>query len=140
MNFNITLTNIQSQAKKILEHIRSEHSEANCIAFFGKMGSGKTTFIKALCSELQVVDTVTSPTFAIINEYQTRNEKLVYHFDFYRIEKIEEVFDLGYEDYFYSYNYCLIEWAELIEGLLPENYVKITITEIDSETRLFNIR
>jgi tRNA threonylcarbamoyladenosine biosynthesis protein TsaE len=103
------------------------------IAFYGKMGAGKTTFIKALCEELGVEDVITSPTFAIVNEYSLplggRLEGALYHFDFYRIKKIEEVYDMGYEDYFYSGNLCLIEWPELIEDLLPENALRVTIEE-----------
>lgn len=98
------------------------------IAFYGKMGAGKTTFIKALCEELGVEDVITSPTFAIVNEY-TVDSQSIYHFDFYRIKKIEEVYDMGYEDYFYSGNLCLIEWPELIEELLPENALRVTIEE-----------
>lgn len=103
------------------------------IAFYGKMGAGKTTFIKALCEELGAEDVITSPTFAIVNEYSLplggRLEGALYHFDFYRIKKIEEVYDMGYEDYFYSGNLCLIEWPELIEDLLPENALRVTIEE-----------
>ncbi len=96
-------------------------------AFQAPMGAGKTTFIKALCKQLQVVDVVCSPTFAIVNEYKTVSGEPVYHFDFYRINKISEVFDIGYEDYFYSNAYCFLEWTENITPLLPERYVQITI-------------
>lgn len=100
------------------------------IAFYGKMGAGKTTFIKAFCEELGVEDVITSPTFAIVNEYTVAADSSpVYHFDFYRIKKLEEVYDMGYEDYFYSGNLCLIEWPELIEDLLPENALRVTIEE-----------
>lgn len=105
-------------------------------AFYGKMGAGKTTFIKAVCRELGVEDNVNSPSFAIINEYRsTAMAKPIYHFDFYRIKKIEEVFDLGYEEYFYSDALCFIEWPELIEELLPEEAKKITITENSDGSR-----
>jgi len=97
-------------------------------AFYGEMGAGKTTFIKALCNQLQVTDMVTSPTFAIINEYQTAHSLKVFHFDFYRIKNLEEVYNLGYEDYFYSDQYCFIEWPELVEELLPEHIVKVRIS------------
>jgi tRNA threonylcarbamoyladenosine biosynthesis protein TsaE len=96
-------------------------------AFYGKMGAGKTTFIQSVCKALGSEDTVTSPTFALINEYKTGDRKSVFHFDFYRIKDLEEVFDLGYEDYLYSGSYCLIEWPELIEPLLPENIIKVKI-------------
>ena len=110
------------------------------IAFYGKMGAGKTTFIKALCEELGVEDVITSPTFAIVNEYSLplggRLEGTLYHFDFYRIKKIEEVYDMGYEDYFYSGNLCLIEWPELIEDLLPEDALRVTIEEQPDGSRI----
>ena len=104
------------------------------------MGAGKTTFIKAICEELGVNDVITSPTFAIINEYRTSPkgrlvEATIYHFDFYRIKKLEEVYDMGYEDYFYSGALCFIEWPELIEELLPEDTVKVCITENGDGTR-----
>lgn len=104
-------------------------------AFYGNMGAGKTTFIKAICEELGVTDTVTSPTFAIINEYTSPTEGSIYHFDFYRIKKLEEVFDMGFEDYFYSGNLCFIEWPELIEDILPAEAVKVTITQLPDGTR-----
>ena len=99
------------------------------IAFYGKMGAGKTTFIKAICEELGVEDVITSPTFAIVNEYSLPSQEALYHFDFYRIKKLEDVYDMGYEDYFYSGNLCLIEWPELIEELLPEDALRVTIEE-----------
>ena len=103
---------------------------AHVFAFYGAMGAGKTTFIKAVCEELGVEDVITSPTFAIVNEYQSATTgALIYHFDFYRIKKLEEVYDMGYEDYFYSGALCFIEWPELIEELLPEDAVKVTIRE-----------
>jgi tRNA threonylcarbamoyladenosine biosynthesis protein TsaE len=98
-------------------------------AFYGKMGAGKTTFIKALCLKLGVIDNISSPTFSIINEYKTKKDESIFHFDFYRIKNINEAFDLGYEDYFYSNSFCFIEWPEKIEELLPENCLKITIEE-----------
>jgi tRNA threonylcarbamoyladenosine biosynthesis protein TsaE len=99
-------------------------------AFYGKMGAGKTTFIKAVCEELGVTDVINSPTFAIVNEYRSDEAgELIYHFDFYRIKKLEEVYDMGYEDYFYSGAVCFIEWPELIEELLPGNAVRVDIEE-----------
>jgi len=97
-------------------------------ALYGAMGAGKTTFIKAVCRVLGVVDIVQSPTFSIINEYKTVTGDPVFHFDFYRIRKTEEVFDIGYEDYLYSGSYCFIEWPEMIENLLPEGTVRIRIS------------
>mgnify|MGYP002589789197 FL=1 len=105
-------------------------------ALYGKMGAGKTTFVKALCKELGVEDVVTSPTFAVINEYRSDIAgELIYHFDFYRIKKLEEVYDMGYEDYFYSGALCFIEWPELVEELLPGNTVKVTIEELEDGSR-----
>lgn len=110
--------------------------EDRVFAFYGAMGAGKTTFIKALCHELGSADYVTSPTFALINEYTTSNGSVIYHFDFYRIKKIEEAFDLGYEDYIYSGNYCFIEWPEMIESLLPEGIVEVRIREAEKGVRI----
>ena len=111
--------------------------ENTVFAFYGKMGAGKTTFIKAVCEELGVEDVITSPTFAIVNEYRSDTTgELIYHFDFYRIKKIEEVYDMGYEDYFYSGALCFIEWPELIEELLPEEAVKVTIEENSDGSRI----
>lgn len=105
-------------------------------AFYGEMGAGKTTFIKAICKELGVAETVASPTFAIINEYKGGDGAPIYHFDFYRIHKLEEVFDFGYEDYFYSGHVCFIEWPELVEEILPENMIRLSIRETDSGKRI----
>ena len=110
--------------------------QATVFAFYGKMGAGKTTFIKALCEALGVSDVVNSPTFSIVNEYRSDTTgELVYHFDFYRIEKLEEVYDMGYEDYFYSGALCFIEWPELVEELLPGDAVKVTVTEVEDGSR-----
>ena len=126
-----------------LEHIHEAAREFiaamgdnTVFALYGKMGAGKTTFIKALCQELGVVDVVTSPTFAVINEYRSDIAgELIYHFDFYRIKKLEEVYDMGYEDYFYSGALCFIEWPELVEELLPGNTIKVTIEELEDGSR-----
>ena len=104
------------------------------------MGAGKTTFIKAVCEELGVTDVINSPTFAIINEYRSETAgELIYHFDFYRINKVEEAFDFGYEDYFYSGALCFIEWPELIEELLPMDAVKVTIEEQADGSRVITL-
>ena len=107
------------------------------VCFYGSMGAGKTTLIKAICEEMGVKDVVASPTFALINEYKDRNGKKIFHFDFYRINKIEEVYDFGYEEYFYNpEGLCLIEWPELIEEILPSNGVcKLKITVNPDESR-----
>jgi tRNA threonylcarbamoyladenosine biosynthesis protein TsaE len=104
-------------------------------AFRGEMGAGKTTFIKAICENLGVSDAINSPTFAIVNEYRSDSAELIYHFDFYRINKIEEVFDFGYEDYFYSGSLCFIEWPELIEDLLPSDTVNVQIRALKDGSR-----
>ena len=104
-------------------------------AFYGKMGAGKTTFIKAVCEELGVQDVINSPTFAIVNEYVDGEGEPIYHFDFYRIKNQQEALDIGYEDYVYSGNVCFMEWPELIENLLPDDAVKVTIEE-EEEGRL----
>jgi tRNA threonylcarbamoyladenosine biosynthesis protein TsaE len=98
------------------------------------MGAGKTTFIKAICEALGVDDVITSPTFAIVNEYTAQGSP-IYHFDFYRIKKLEEVYDMGFEDYFYSGELCLIEWPELIEEVLPSDAVKVSIQEKEDGSR-----
>ena len=103
-------------------------------AFYGHMGAGKTTFIKAICEALGVDDVITSPTFAIVNEYTAQGSP-IYHFDFYRIKKLEEVYDMGFEDYFYSGELCLIEWPELIEEVLPSDAVKVSIQEKEDGSR-----
>ena len=103
------------------------------VAFYGSMGVGKTTLIKNLCHRLNVTDEVNSPTFAIVNEYLTDDGEPIYHFDFYRIKKLEEAFDIGYENYFYSGNLCLIEWPEMIETLLPEEYIRVAIEHGDND-------
>lgn len=105
-------------------------------AFYGKMGAGKTTFIKAVCECLGVTDVINSPTFAIVNEYRSETDELIYHFDFYRIKRLEEVYDMGYEDYFYCGALCFIEWPELIEELLPTDAVKVTIEETEGGERV----
>ena len=97
-------------------------------AFYGEMGAGKTTFIKAICNYLNVEDNVSSPTFAIINEYHTKSNEQVFHFDFYRLKNTNELFDIGYEDYFFSNNYCFLEWPEKIEEFLPEGTIIVEIT------------
>ena len=121
-----TLEEIEAAARQFVEAM----GDNTVFAFYGKMGAGKTTFIKAVCTLLGVTDNITSPTFAIVNEYRSDIAgELIYHFDFYRIKKLEEVYDLGYEDYFYSGAVCFIEWPELIEELLPGNTIKVTIEE-----------
>ena len=105
--------------------------------FIKNMGTGKTTFIKAVCEELGVDDVITSPTFAIVNDYtSSKDDSHIFHFDFYRIKKLEEVYDMGYEDYFYSGSLCFIEWPELIEDILPGDAVKVTVTQNEDGGRV----
>ena len=149
------IDHIREAAREFIEHI----GERRVFAFYGKMGAGKTTFVKAICEELGVDDVITSPTFAIINEYTatpptaaanssfslrecgvanfTLHSSLqIYHFDFYRIKKLEEVYDMGYEDYFYSGALCFIEWPELIEDILPDDAVRVSIAEQEDGSRV----
>ena len=127
-----SLDNIRAAAREFVKNM----GEGNVYAFYGKMRAGKTTFIKAICEELGVDDVITSPTFSIVNEYRSETTgELIYHFDFYRIKKLEEVYDMGYEDYFYSGALCFLEWPELIEELLPGSAVKVTITQNDDDSR-----
>lgn len=128
-----SIADIKTAAQEFINNING----STVFAFYGSMGAGKTTFIKAVCECLGVDDVITSPTFAIVNEYHADNDsKVIYHFDFYRIKKLEEVYDMGYEDYFYSGNLCLLEWPELIEDILPENAVKVKIEEQPDGTRI----
>ncbi len=135
----ITIKDIDHIEEAAREFI-GQMGDDTVFAFYGKMGAGKTTFIKALCKLLGVEDEVNSPTFAIINEYRSETTaELIYHFDFYRIKKLEEVYDLGYEDYFYSGALCFIEWPELVEELLPLDAKKVTITENSDGSRTITL-
>ena len=122
---------IRQAAKQFAESM----GENTVFAFYGKMGAGKTTFIKAVCEQLGVQDTVTSPTFAIVNEYEAAQGRPIYHFDFYRIKKVSEAYDMGCEEYFYSGHPCFIEWPELIEEVLPEETVSVTIEALPDGLR-----
>lgn len=127
------LDSIREAAREFIKNM----GQGSVFAFYGSMGAGKTTFVRAICDELGVEDVVTSPTFAIVNEYRSETTgELIYHFDFYRIKKLEEVYDMGYEDYFYSGATCFIEWPELVEELLPEDAIRVTIAETDNGCRL----
>lgn len=136
MNQEISIPSLDSLPKAAEEFV-NKMSDGKVYAFYGKMGAGKTTFIKAICEYLGVEDTVTSPTFAIVNEYtSTKVDYPIYHFDFYRIKKIDEVYDMGYEDYFYSGSLCFLEWPELIDDLLPEDATKVTIEATEEGGRI----
>lgn len=134
----IKINNINSIGEAARDFIK-EIGDRRVFAFYGKMGAGKTTFIKAVCEELGVEDVITSPTFAIVNEYGLPTGESLFHFDFYRIKKLEEVYDMGYEDYFYSGALCFIEWPELIEEVLPDDAVRVTITEAADGSRTVSI-
>jgi tRNA threonylcarbamoyladenosine biosynthesis protein TsaE len=125
------ISELSEAAKVVLSEIKSN----KIICFYGDMGVGKTTFIKEICRVLDVKDNVNSPTFSIVNEYLTSKKQIIYHFDFYRIKDKNEAFDLGYEEYLYSNNLCLIEWPEKVEELMPDNIVKILMTK-DNENRI----
>jgi tRNA threonylcarbamoyladenosine biosynthesis protein TsaE len=131
-----SLKALEVSARRLIDQFPGDR----VFAFYGKMGAGKTTFIQALCRVIGSGDNVTSPTFALINEYKTQDDASIFHFDFYRIKNIEEAFDLGYEDYFYSGNYCFIEWPEKIETLLPQNFVEVKIDVVENETRIISAR
>ncbi|WP_321478519.1 tRNA (adenosine(37)-N6)-threonylcarbamoyltransferase complex ATPase subunit type 1 TsaE [uncultured Bacteroides sp.] len=131
-----SLEQIHKAAKQFISAI----GENTVFALYGKMGAGKTTFVKAICEELGITDVINSPTFAIVNEYRSEETaELIYHFDFYRINKLEEVYDMGYEDYFYSGALCFIEWPELVEELLPGNTMKVIIEEQEDGSRTVTI-
>ena len=128
MNMDISINSLEEIGKAAQEFVAAM-GDRKVFAFYGKMGAGKTTFIKAVCEELGVEDVINSPTFAIVNEYVDGKGDPIYHFDFYRIKNQQEVLDIGYEDYVYSGNVCFMEWPELIENLLPDDAVKVTIEE-----------
>lgn len=128
-----SLDEIAKAAKTFAQAI----GQRRIFAFEGKMGAGKTTFIKALCLHLGVQDAINSPTFAIVNEYEDGQGKPIYHFDFYRLKQLSEAYDMGCEEYFYSGNLCLIEWPDIVESLLPEDTVNVKIEEIaDGKRRI----
>lgn len=126
------LSSIEDAASELIEQIGGR----KVVAFYGEMGAGKTTLISEICRQLGVNEKVCSPSFAIVNVYKTDDNKPIYHFDFYRIRKIEEAYDFGYEEYFYSGDLCLIEWPELVEELLPEDTLRLEIMAIDQNIRI----
>lgn len=131
---DVGLKDLPAAAIRISEIIREE----TIVAFYGEMGAGKTTLIKEICKALDSDDNVTSPTFSLMNEYRTESGKNIFHFDFYRIQSLAEVYDMGYEDFFFSGNLCLIEWPEKIKQLLPENCLRINIT-VENNLRIITV-
>lgn len=131
---NIKIESLDKIDAAAIEFIKAM-GDNTVFAFHGEMGAGKTTFIKAICENLGVTDSINSPTFAIVNEYRSDSAELIYHFDFYRINKIEEAFDFGYEDYFYSGSLCFIEWPEKIESLLPNDTVNVHVKAQEDGSR-----
>lgn len=126
------------EIKNAAQNFLNENKGIKQFAFYGGMGAGKTTFIKELCELLGSTDVVTSPTFSLINEYHTSNDFKIFHFDFYRIEEIEEVYNIGYEDYFFSEEYVFVEWPELVEKLLPQTMTKVKIEVLSDGSRQIN--
>lgn len=129
-----SLSDLPTLAAQLLSHAGTE----KVFLFHGDMGAGKTTFIKSLCESLGVTGSVTSPTFAIINEYAGTNDK-IYHFDFYRLKTQTEALDMGAEEYFYSGDYCFIEWPEKIPDMLPEHYINVSLKVLNDDSREISV-
>ena len=136
------INSIEQAAREFIDYISSsDEIQSNIFAFYGKMGAGKTTFITALCHELGVKeDVVNSPTFTIVNEYKSAKGFPIYHFDFYRLNKPQEAYDIGIEEYFASNGLCLMEWPEKIEEILPESTVRVNIEELPDKSRILSIK
>jgi tRNA threonylcarbamoyladenosine biosynthesis protein TsaE len=134
MNTTYSLKDLSSIAKEVIAS-----AEHRMLLFYGDMGVGKTTLIKEICTQLGVLDTISSPTFSLVNEYQTNKNETVYHFDFYRIENQEEAYDIGIEDYFDSNHWCLVEWPENVENLVPLEFVEIQLSRLDNNQRNIQI-
>lgn len=136
----LTIRNLQTikfTAKQFVTHLKNNPEKVYC--FNGKMGAGKTTFIKAICQEMGVTETVNSPTFSIINEYEANDGQIIYHFDCYRINKVQDALNFGAEEYLYSGNYCFIEWSENIASILPDDAVNVEIEEMEDGVRMVTI-
>ena len=134
-----SLEEIGTAAQGFVQYISSSDLQSNIFAFFGQMGAGKTTFIKAICKELGVADDVNSPTFTIVNEYRAAKGFPIYHFDFYRINKIAEAYDIGIDEYFSGDGLCLIEWPEKINEILPEDCFQVFVYVDDEGNRTIEI-
>jgi tRNA threonylcarbamoyladenosine biosynthesis protein TsaE len=130
-----SLDELEKAAKTFLSIVKG----CKAFAFYGPMGSGKTTLIKAICHELGAIDLVTSPTFALVNEYRTNSGDMIYHLDLYRINSIRELHEIGYEEYFYSEHYLFVEWPEIAETLLPESVIRVILEDTGTYTRMVRI-
>tara|TARA_B100000795_G_scaffold262789_1_gene241099 strand:+ start:763 stop:1170 length:408 start_codon:yes stop_codon:yes gene_type:complete len=135
MNKNYSLEDLSLIAAEIISSAKSK-----TLLFYGEMGVGKTTLIKEICKELKVQDSISSPTFSLVNEYQTSTNEKVFHFDFYRIKDLEEALDMGIEEYFYNNDWCLIEWPGNIENLLPLEAVEVHLTILDNRKRNIQLK
>lgn len=134
-SFSLTLDNAEKVAAQFINSLENHRK----LAFYGSMGAGKTTFITALCKHLDATDLVSSPTFAIVNEYQTKTENTIFHFDFYRIENAEELYDIGFEEYTQDNAWCFIEWPEKAEELIPADFLKVDISISSDGSRLLQL-
>lgn len=134
MQKTYTLKQLPEIAKKIIETVNGK-----ILLFNGEMGAGKTTLIKEVVKQLGVKEVASSPTFSLVNEYQTNNKEIIYHFDFYRINNEDEAFDIGFEDYLYSDSWCFIEWGNKVENLLPLDIININISVNDDNQRTIQI-
>jgi len=130
-----SLENLSEIATAVITSVKNK-----TLLFYGEMGVGKTTLIKEICKQLGVLDNISSPTFSLVNEYQTKNNESIFHFDFYRIEEEEEALDMGIDDYFYNNNWCLIEWPENVENLLPLEVVEIHLSVLEDGQRNIQLK
>ncbi|MCQ2192492.1 MAG: tRNA (adenosine(37)-N6)-threonylcarbamoyltransferase complex ATPase subunit type 1 TsaE [Paludibacteraceae bacterium] len=138
MAFTIEITSLDKISEAAAQFIE-KMGDNKVFVFYGSMGAGKTTFIKSVCEQMGVTDVINSPTFAIVNEYESGKGEPIYHFDFYRINKEEEAYDFGYEDYFYSGNVCFIEWPEMVKNLIPEDAIEVHINENEDGSRTVKV-
>ncbi len=139
MELNLTIAH-ESELPMVVRKVKEHFSHERIFLLFGAMGVGKTTFVKAMAEVLGVADMVSSPTFSLVNQYESPEEGTVFHFDLYRINKMEELLDIGYEEYLYSGHYCFIEWPEKMGSLFPESYVHVLITEQEGGCRHFEVK
>ncbi len=135
MNKNYSLDDLKNISKEVLSTVNNK-----VLLFYGDMGVGKTTLIKEMCNQLGVLDNISSPTFSLVNEYETKTKESVFHFDFYRITNEEEALDMGFEDYIYNNNWCFIEWPENIENLLPLDAVEIHLSLLENGKRNIQLK